>query len=171
MQIPNLDAIADGVFQFTSPVGILDQTMIELLIEDCRSNKKGRSRINFHQSPSDLVQEMIIAMHQRTDIAVHKHLYKSESFHVLYGEIAVVLFDGNTSDVNQTIRLKSGSDTQYYRLSTDMYHLVVPISDVSVIHETTQGPFEPESAQIADWSTSDAGRSIVRSIRSNLLLN
>ena len=169
MTIPNVEAIADGVFQLKNPVGVLDQSMIDMLISDCKSNIKKRSRINFHQSSSDLVQEMIIAMHRDTDIFVHKHLAKSESFHVLHGEIAVVLFSGNSPDISQVVNLNSSVGTNYYRLSCDLFHLVVPLTEVSIIHETTQGPFEPNSAQIADWSLSDSGNGIVKSIKQTLL--
>ena len=169
--IPNLEAIADGVFQLTTPVGILDQAMIDMLISDCKLNSKKRSRINFHQSPSDLVHEMIIAMHRDTDFAVHKHISKPESFHVLHGEIAVVLFSGNGPDIYEVINLNSYIGTNYYRLSCDLFHLVVPLTEVSIIHETTQGPFHSNSAQIADWSLSESGNSIVKSIKQTLLRN
>jgi hypothetical protein len=40
----------------------------------------------------------------------------------------------------------------YYRLAEPAFHTVIVESDQAVIHETTNGPFDPKDTEFADWS-------------------
>lgn len=119
-----------------------------------------RARVCAHREGADPLHEMIIALHRETYIRPHKHLGKSESFHVIDGLVDVVLFD----DVGAILRILSigayGSGRPfYYRLSDPVFHTLVVRSEVLVMHETTNGPFRRDDAVFAPWAPSgdDAG--------------
>ena len=164
----NLNKLSDGVYQLSEEYSVLTEDLIEFLKKDCLNNQKKRSRINFHRSSDSLVHEMMIAMHNTTEIDVHAHHNKSESFHLIEGDICVVLFRGNTSKELDRIYLSAKKLPSYYRMNADIYHLVIPISEITIIHETTQGPFKANSSLIPSWTFSESGKALVSSIRTQI---
>src|SRR5258706_3488187 len=116
----------------------------------------GRSRICAHKKDDDPMHEMLIALYRSTYIRPHKHLVKSESFHIIEGRLQVVLF-GDAGDISEVIQMgELSSDLSfYYRLAEPMFHTLIIQSDLVVIHETTNGPFRREDTIFAPWSPED----------------
>ena len=129
---------------------------IEFLKRRARSNKRQRVRLCAHLSTDEAVHEMLIVHARNTYVRPHKHRRKSESFHIIEGELKVVIFD----DAGNVARVIAMGDYQsdkvfYYRLGEDCFHTVVPVSDFVVFHETTGGPFRREDTIFADWAPRD----------------
>jgi cupin fold WbuC family metalloprotein len=122
-----------------------------------------RARVCLHQDLQDKVQEMVIAFCRDTYNRPHRHRDKSESFHVIEGELLVVFFD---DDGRVTRRIHMGPNgsglTFYYRMSSDLWHAVLPLSDYVIIHETTSGPFVPGDADFAPWGPDPSDAEAVR---------
>lgn len=112
-----------------------------------------RARFCLHHNPSDQVHEMIIAFCRESYIRPHRHFNKSESFHVIEGKLLVIIFNDNG---HVTRRIEMGTInsgyTFLYRLSSSLWHMVVPLSEFVIIHETTAGPFIKEESDFAPWS-------------------
>jgi len=108
---------------------------------------------------------MIICLMRDTEISVHCHYNKSESFHLIHGRLCVVLFKDATSTVLEKIYLEAVTPNCFYRLDTSIYHLVIPLSEYVIMHETTPGPFLPNETKIADWSLTEEGASLVNSVK------
>ena len=53
-----------------------------------------------HRDLNDLLHEMIIVIDKNSYIRPHKHLWKSESFHLIYGEADIVIFNDYGEIVN-----------------------------------------------------------------------
>tara|TARA_Y100001968_G_C19315474_1_gene696435 strand:- start:472 stop:1014 length:543 start_codon:yes stop_codon:yes gene_type:complete len=164
----NITKLSEGVYQLNEAYSCLDYSLIKLLKEDCKSNTKKRSRINFHRNSKELVQEMIIALHHDTKVDVHRHISKSESFHIIEGKLAIVLFQNDSSKILDTIQLESKSNHCFYRLNSELDHLVIPLSEIVIIHETTQGPFIPGDPNVPIWAKGKTGFDQVESIRYNM---
>lgn len=150
--------IAPGTFQSRRPYEVFTDKIRCMLLDECNKNKLKRSRINMHKSQEDLAQEMIICMHRDTIIKTHCHIEKSESFHVIDGCMAIVLFKDNSMEILDTILLgsKDYKLPVYYRLNCSLYHLVIPISEYVFFHETTVGPYRTNSQpKTSYWSTSE----------------
>ncbi|MCS6771611.1 MAG: WbuC family cupin fold metalloprotein [Kiritimatiellae bacterium] len=125
-------------------------------IEAVRS-ARGRARINAHPGPDAAVQEMLIALHRGTYLRPHKHIDKSESFHVIEGCADVILFDdeGGIFDIVE-LGPPGGDRCFYYRQSVPRFHTLIIHSDMFVIHETTNGPFSPERTLFAPWAPEES---------------
>ena len=52
-----------------------------------------RARICLHKDDSELVHEMIIVIYEGSEIIPHRHIDKSESYHIIEGELKIVFFD------------------------------------------------------------------------------
>lgn len=112
-----------------------------------------RPRLCLHRGHDDTVHEMVIALGRDSYVPPHRHLSKSESFHLIEGEVLVVLFD-EEGRVARRIHLgPPGSGRPFlYRLSPPSWHSVVPLTEFAAFHETTNGPFVPGSQEIAPWA-------------------
>lgn len=121
------------------------------------TNVRGRARLCAHQSADDPIHEMLIALVKESYIPPHKHLGKSESFHMIEGSLIVIVFDDSGIPIEYISLASPGSadaegQALYYRLSKPMYHTVIPMSDVVVFHETTNGPFRRGDTVFAEWA-------------------
>lgn len=112
-------------------------------IRDCAMrNARGRARICAHKGSQAVLHEMLIGISGTSYVRPHRHDGKSESFHLIEGRADIVILDeaGNVTDV---IGL-SEDDTIFYRLESPSFHTLLVNSPVLVIHETTNGPFDPQ---------------------------
>lgn len=131
----------------------VDRQDIATLIEQSSHNERKRIRLCAHQNVEDTLHEMLIIHTKDTYVRPHKHLGKSESFHVIEGVVDVVIFDeeGAVTDVIQMGEYSSGQRF-YYRISDPLYHTLLIRSDILVFHETTNGPFRREDMIFAPWA-------------------
>ena len=138
-----------AVFFPDRDVVVLGPEDVERLKDLAAAAPLRRARYCLHRSTQEAVQEMIIAFCSDTQVPIHRHRNKSESFHVIEGTLDVVFFDDQGRQC-QVIRLGApGSGLPFfYRLSAQTWHTVRLISPVAVIHETTRGPFIPEETEI-----------------------
>ena len=131
----------------------VDYQDVEFLKEKSKYNQRKRIRLCAHRDVEDKVHEMIIVHAKDTYVRPHKHLNKSESFHVIEGSVDVVVFDddGNIMEVIQMGDYSSGRKF-YYRISDPYYHTLYITSEFLVFHETTKGPFRRADTIFAPWS-------------------
>jgi cupin fold WbuC family metalloprotein len=145
-----LQKINDEVFIATESIVRFDKRAVEFIKEKALGNRRGRARICAHKDAQDSLHEMLIAIRSDSYICPHRHANKVESFHLIEGRADVVILheDGKVMDV-----IKLGSDYNfYYRLGTPHYHTLLIYSPVLVIHEITNGPFNPSDSDFADFA-------------------
>ena len=120
------------------------------------ANPRQRIRLCAHHAADDLLHEMLIVHTAQTYVRPHKHLGRSESFHVMEGQADVVLFDddGRIAEVISMGDYASGA-CFYYRLANPVYHGLVIRTPTFVFHETTNGPFDRSHTIFAAWSPAD----------------
>lgn len=127
---------------------LTDQKLSELKLA-AKSSPANRARINIHRRSDDLVQEMVIALTKNCIFQPHRHRNKSESFHIIEGEMFIMLFnnDGKLTDLILLSALAQQAKNcdfkigRYYRLDAPHWHSVLPITELVIFHETTTGPF------------------------------
>ena len=112
-----------------------------------------RARLCLHKSPDDLLHEMLIVFHRDTLIRPHRHIRKSESYHIIFGELDIILYsdDGRPTRVVSMGPLASGK-SNVYRLGAPVWHSVIIRSEYAAIHEVTNGPFRAEDCEFAPWA-------------------
>jgi len=102
---------------------------------------------------------MVIAFCRETYNRPHRHRNKTESFHVIEGNLLIVFFD-DQGKVQRRIKMGPNRDGQtfLYRLSSSLWHTVVPLSEFVIIHETTTGPFIKDETEFAAWGPEDGDK-------------
>lgn len=141
------------VFRNTDEIVTVGPQWLQRLKDAARDSPLRRSRLCLHRADQDTIQEMIIVLMNDVLFRPHRHLDKSESFHIIEGELYVLLF----SEQGQPMRAihmgpAASGRTFCYRLCTPAWHAILPISDIVVMHETTRGPFVAGEAALAPWA-------------------
>jgi cupin fold WbuC family metalloprotein len=151
------------------PIIEITSNDIQWLKNKAGKNERKRIRLCAHRDIQDSVHEMLIIHTCDTYIRPHKHLGKSESFHIVEGMADVILFDdnGNVSYVLRMGKYETGM-IFYYRISMPVYHTLLIRSDVLVFHETTSGPFNRADTIFAAWSPDEDDKEAYKAYISNL---
>jgi cupin fold WbuC family metalloprotein len=147
----NFTVVNDEVLYSSDTITRVTRADLELLKERARKNPRRRVRLCAHPSVEDTLHEMIIVHSKGNYVRPHKHPQKSESFHIIEGNLVVTIFD-DAGTVTQSLAIGSGNSLLYYRLSEPAFHTVIPIDDVVVFHETTNGPFDRDETVFAPWA-------------------
>jgi cupin fold WbuC family metalloprotein len=131
----------------------ISQDRIDKLKHAATAAPLKRARLCLHRDHDDPVQEMLIAFCKGSYVRPHRHVGKSESFHIVEGELLVVFF-GDEGNVARTLRmgpLESGLPFMY-RLQSDLWHSAVPLSEFVLLHEITTGPFVRNPGDFPEWA-------------------
>ncbi|MCC7168603.1 MAG: WbuC family cupin fold metalloprotein [Rhodospirillales bacterium] len=136
-----------------------------LRVAACSSPRR-RARLCLHRGPSDPVQEMIIVLCRDVLFRPHRHRSKSESLHIIDGDILVVLFDEH-GRVTSRIALAAPGDGRpfAYRLAADIWHTVIPATEFVALHESVAGPYVPEDTEFAPWAPNVEGPELAAYLR------
>jgi cupin fold WbuC family metalloprotein len=142
-----------SVFHSTDDIAEVGADWFERLKRHAFEADMKRARLCLHHSLDDPLHEMIIVFHWDALIRPHRHRNKSESFHVIFGELDILLFDEH----GQLVRIVNMGDaesgkTPIYRLSAPLWHTVLIRSEYAAIHEVTNGPFRVEENEFAPWA-------------------
>ena len=157
-----LNRINNEVFVAKDPIIVLGDEEIAFVRQQALSSPRRRARICAHRHSEDLLHEMIIALSNQTYIQPHRHRQKSESFHIIEGEVDVVLFKDDGA-IHEVVRLGSfGSGCAcFYRLDSLRYHTLVIRSELLVMHEVTNGPFDRRLTEYAPFAPGEEDPALI----------
>lgn len=143
----------NAVFGTTSNIVTINNSDVIMLKQNVAASADKRIRICTHQQPEDGLHEMLIVLLKGTYVRPHKHVNKSESFHIIEGLLDVIIFDdtGKIIDIITMGDFSSGKNF-FYRLSTALFHTIFLRSDSVTFHETTNGPFQKENTIYPEWA-------------------
>lgn len=139
-------------FFCAQPIIEIDQEQLDYLKRESIRDTIKRARFCLHQDHNDMVQEMVIAFARGSYVRPHRHVGKSESFHIIEGELEIVFFD-DSGQISRQTKMSPNSSTRTFlcRLPGNLWHTVIPISEFVIIHETTNGPFLKEESEFPIW--------------------
>jgi len=145
------------VFLAEGPISAVGSSEIDTLKAALKASAKRRARINTHPNGDDALHEMIIGIDPSSYIRPHKHPGKSEAFHIVEGEVDIVVFKDD-GEIDQIVPLGAGGGGRsfYYRMSSPFFHTLIIRSDVLIVHEITNGPFRPQETIFADFAPEDS---------------
>jgi cupin fold WbuC family metalloprotein len=160
---------SEEVYRTRGYLTVISAEDIKFLKDRAKANVRKRIRLCAHPDSQDPLHEMLIVHMNDAYVPPHKHISKSESFHIIEGKLTVFIFDDN-GNVKETIKmgdLVSGR-IFYYRMSSSLFHTVWPESEFVVFHEVTNGPFDRRQMIIAPWAPGDDDLDAQKVFRSSL---
>jgi cupin fold WbuC family metalloprotein len=149
----NLVKISNEVFYANETIVKIGSDEINFLKTKSKLSPRKRVRICTHANPEVIIHEMFIGIHAGSYIRPHKHQNKIESFHIISGEVAVVLFDdvGNIVSVSERGAI-GGEKSFYFKMKNNLFHTLFLRSDFLLLHEVTSGPFIVGESLLAAFS-------------------
>lgn len=158
-----LERINDEIFVAKESIVSLGEEEASFLKSQAMRSPRCRARICVHKSNGDALHEMLIAISSQSYIHPHKHIAKSESFHIVEGSVDVIIFD-DTGDITNIIKMGApGSGRSYfYRLCEARFHTMIIHSNILVVHEVTNGPFDKDQTILAPFAPPERDESAAR---------
>ena len=151
---PGFVKVSDEVFFASGPMITVGRDVVTDLQDQAHKNARRVARLCAHRHLDDIVHEMLIVHCRGGYVRPHKHQSESVSYHVIEGQLDIVMFDehGEISNVIALGDYESGASF-FWRLSESRYYGVLPRSECVTFHETLNGPFRAdESTIMAHWA-------------------
>tara|TARA_B110000008_G_scaffold279635_1_gene327623 strand:- start:2725 stop:3222 length:498 start_codon:yes stop_codon:yes gene_type:complete len=144
------------VIKNNSDILFVNNKIIEEIKYEALKSSRHMARFLMHLSHEDLIQEMLIAMGKECVVSPNSAAGKSESLQVIEGRLLLVIFDLDGNIVKEEEMAPAGSNlSSIYRLNSTPWHTMIPLTEMVVVHETLQGPFESSSEAMPSWVPSD----------------
>lgn len=146
---PALPEISPGVLQAVGErVDITANAVDDLVARACETRRT--HRILLHPDVEDPVQEMLI-VHPRIYIRPQKLGATSKSYHVVRGELELVMYDDDGTVIeHRRMRPLAQGGPAFIRIMAECTHSVVTVSDAVAFFEALPGPFK--GTVYADWA-------------------
>jgi cupin fold WbuC family metalloprotein len=134
---------------------------LQFISTKAKESPFGRARICFHKNHDSLVHEMLIAMTYDSYVHPHKHKNKTESFLIIDGSGALIIFN-DEGDIKKVIKLsnnKQKTSNIYYKIPPGDYHMMISQTPLLIFQETTNGPFDRSNSELSTFSTLNDNKS------------
>lgn len=146
--------VSPEVFVADEAVPKVDAAVIAALKAQALRSPRRRCRLCAHKDVSERLHEMFLVMARDSYIRPHKHIGKSESWHVIEGAADIVFFD-EAGRITEWFPVASGG-TCYFRVDEPRYHTQIIRSELVVVHEVTTGPFRRAETVWAPWAPAES---------------
>lgn len=121
---------------------LIDKKILDELTASAKASARLRMNYNFHQSLEDKCHRMLNAVEPGSDIPIHRHPDKDESFVVLRGKVRSTTYKDDGSVIKSVVL--SQEDGLYgVDIPKGVWHKLESLESGSVVFECKEGPFVP----------------------------
>ena len=159
----------NDVYYITDNIAAVSQEDVEWLKTRAQQSERRRARICAHRTQDDPLHEMMTVQMGDTYYAPHTHTGKSQSFYVIEGKVDMVFFDdeGAITEIVQMGDQSTGLNF-YCRHADSKFHYQIIQSDILVLHETINGPFDRSHNVFAPWAPKEGDQAGIEKYLSSL---
>ena len=119
---------------------IIDTELLDKVSEQAKASPRFRMNYNFHQSLDEKCHRFINAVEPGTEVPIHKHPTKDETFVILRGKVRVTTHRGDGSIIEDVV-LSQESGNYGVDIPKNVWHKLESLEPGSVIFECKEGPF------------------------------
>lgn len=123
---------------------IIDDNLVDALAQQAKQSPRLRMNHNFHQSLDDKCHRFLNALEPGTQIPVHHHPTKDETFVILKGKVRVTTYD-DQGEVLETCILCHEDGVYGADIPKNVWHGIECL-EPSVLLECKEGPFVEHEA-------------------------
>ena len=125
---------------------VIDDKILDDLSAQAKASPRLRMNYNFHHSLDDLCHRMLNALEPGTEVPIHYHPDKDETFVILRGKIRVTTYNDDGSVIDSVVLCQDdgifGVD-----IPKNVWHTLEALEPNSCIFECKQGPFVPHEEE------------------------
>lgn len=125
---------------------VIDDQLLNMVSTQAKDSPRLRMNFNFHQSLDDKCHRMLNAVEPGTEVPIHRHPTKDESFVVLRGKVKVTAYNGDGS-VIESVVLCQKEGRYGVDIKKGVWHNLESLEPDSVIFECKEGPFVPHEEE------------------------
>ena len=121
---------------------IIDRLLLDKVTAQAKASPRLRMNYNFHQSLDEKCHRFLNAVEPGTEVPIHKHPTKDETFVILRGKVRVTTHRDDGSIIEDVVLCPE--EGQYgVNIPKGIWHTFEAMEPDSVIFECKQGPFVP----------------------------
>jgi len=125
---------------------IIDRILLEEVSSQAKASERLRMNYNFHGSLEDKCHRMLNAVEPGTQVPIHRHPTKDESFVVLRGKVRVTTYNDDGSVIDSVVLCQE--EGRYgVDIKKGVWHNLESMEPDSVIFECKEGPFVPHEVE------------------------
>ena len=125
---------------------VIDKALLDEVSLMAKDSPRLRMNFNFHQSLDDKCHRMLNAVEPGTEVPIHRHPTKDESFVVLRGKVKVTTYNDDGS-VIESVVLCQKEGRYGVDIKKGVWHNLESMEPDSVIFECKEGPFVPHEVE------------------------
>ena len=125
---------------------IIDKKLLDEVSAQAKASPRLRKNYNFHQSLDDLCHRMLNALEPGTEVPIHHHPDKDETFVILSGKIRVTTYNDDGT-VAESVILSQEDGCYGVNIPKNVWHTLEALEPNSCIFESKQGPFVPHEEE------------------------
>ena len=121
---------------------IIDKQLLDTVSAEAKESSRLRMNYNFHQSLDEKCHRFLNAVEPGTEVPIHKHPTKDESFVLLRGKVRVTIHNDDGS-IKESVVLNPTEGLFGVDIPKGEWHKVESLESGSVFFECKEGPFVP----------------------------
>ena len=125
---------------------IIDDLLLNRVSAQAKDSPRLRMNFNFHQSLEDKCHRMLNAVEPGTEVPIHRHPTKDESFVILRGKVRSTTYNDDGS-VIESVVLCAEDGIYGVDIPKNVWHNMESLEPNSVIFECKEGPFVPHEEE------------------------
>lgn len=127
-------------------MNIIDKSLLDEVSAQAKDSPRLRMNYNFHQSLDDKCHRFLNAVEPGTDVPIHRHPTKDESFVLLRGKVRVTTHNDDGT-IKESVILNPEGGFYGVDIPKGVWHKIESLESGSVFFECKEGPFVPHDAE------------------------
>ena len=119
---------------------IIDKSLHDKVSEQAKASPRLRMNYNFHQSLDDKCHRFLNAVEPGTEVPIHRHPTKDETFVILRGKVRVTTHNDDGSIIESVV-LCAEEGRYGVNIPKGVWHTLESLESGSCIFECKEGPF------------------------------
>ena len=125
---------------------VIDQILLDSVSEQAKASPRLRMNYNFHQLLAEKCHRFLNAVEPGTEVPVHRHPTKDETFVILRGKVKVTTHNDDGS-IKDSVILNPKEGLYGVDIPRGVWHKVESLESCSVFFECKEGPFVPHEEE------------------------
>jgi len=119
---------------------VIDKELLDKISEQAKDSPRLRMNYNFHQNLDEKCHRFLNAVEPGTEVPIHKHPTKDETFVLLRGKVKVTIHNDD-GIIIESVVLCPTEGRYGVNIPKGVWHTLEAMETNSVIFECKEGPF------------------------------
>ena len=126
-------------------IEIIDDQLLDEVSAQAKASTRLRMNYNFHKSLDEKCHRMLNALEPGTEIPIHRHPTKDETFVILKGKVKVTTYN-DKGELEDFVILNEEVGQYGVNIPKNVWHTLEALES-SMLFECKEGPFVPHEAE------------------------